>query len=118
MHKKIEYFKQKKIEYENKLSTFKEKYTESEYTKECPDMALSKGALKALEILNDSNNKKFFENKIASNSETIIAYRIYFMLLDREEFYSIPNDEVFFEKVCSYFLENSTDGKIGKEIML
>lgn len=64
--------------------------------------------------MNDANNKKFFVNKIASNSEVLSAYRIYFILLDREEFYSEKDNKVFFDKVCNYFLDNSNDGKIGK----
>ena len=64
-------------------------------------------------MINDNNNKKFFENKVATNPEVMAAYRIYFILMDREDFYNIKDDEVFFEKACNYFLENSSDGKIG-----
>jgi hypothetical protein len=68
--------------------------------------------------MNDNNNRKFFEYKIAKNPEILIAYRIYFIFLDREEFYTIENNEIFFEKVCNYFIENSIEGNIGILIIL
>lgn len=76
-------------------------------------MSLTKGTQKAIELINENNNKKLFENKKLIDPQIILPYRVFFILLDREDFNKEKNDEIFFERICEYFIENSPDGKIG-----
>jgi len=63
-------------------------------------------------MLNDPFYIKFFENKIFRDSEIIKVYKIYMILLNKEEIYLI-NDETLFFKEMSEFLLNNSQGKLG-----
>lgn len=73
---------------------------------------MTKGTQKAIELLNDPINQKFYEDRILSNSEVVMIYKIYLMLLNREEIFKIKDENVFFTKLCDFFITNS-NGKLG-----
>lgn len=83
-------------------------------TKETPEFIVSRGALKAVEMLNDATYKKTFLDKIITNEEVIFAYRLYFQLFDFQELLCIKKNQEFFNKACDYFIEKS-NGRIGKK---
>jgi len=74
---------------------------------------VTKASQKAVELLNDPLNQKFYENKIISNPDIIIIYKIYLMLLNKEEIYRIKDNIIFFNHLCDFFISNS-NGKLGK----
>ncbi len=73
---------------------------------------MTRGTQKAIELLNDPINKNFYENKMLSNSEVVMIYKIYLMLLNKEDIYKIKDENVFFSKLCDFFL-SSSNGKLG-----
>ena len=78
------------------------------------DLQLSKGALKAINLLNEEIlNRLFIEDK-PPNKEILIIYKIYFQLIKYEEiiksFNSLDNN-IFWEKCKLYFREKG--GKTG-----
>ena len=85
--------------------------------KDLDSFKLSKGSLKALEILNDENYNNIFQMEELSPplDEIILIYRIFFQLINKEEFTEILSDKKFWKEARNYFLENS-NGKIGSFI--
>ena len=85
--------------------------------KDLDSFKLSKGSLKALEILNDENYNNIFQMEELSPplDEIILIYRIFFQLNNKEEFTEIIGDKKFWKEARNYFLENS-NGKIGSFI--
>ena len=76
---------------------------------------MTKGTQKAIELLNDPMNQKFYENRILIHSEVVVIYKIYLMLLNRDDIYKIKDDNLFFSKLCDLFLSNP-NGKLGNFI--
>lgn len=75
------------------------------------DFKLSKGALKAIDLLNEEIINRLFYEKITPNSEIFIVYKIYFQLIKNQEIIKHFNEPIFWEKCKSYF--NSYKGKTG-----
>ena len=75
------------------------------------DFNLSKGALKAIDLLNEQIINRLFFEEITPNSEIFIVYKIYFQLIKNQEIIQYFNESKFWEKCKSYF--NSYKGKTG-----
>lgn len=75
------------------------------------DFNLSKGALKAIDLLNEEIINRLFFEEITPNSEIFIIYKIYFQLIKKQEIIQYFNESKFWEKCKSYF--NSYKGKTG-----
>jgi hypothetical protein len=75
------------------------------------DFNLSKGALKAIDLLNEEIINRLFFEEITPNSEIFIVYKIYFQLIKNQEIIQYFNESIFWEKCKSYF--NSYKGKTG-----
>lgn len=73
---------------------------------------ISKGTFKAVELLNESLYNKLFTNPNTPNEDILMPYRIYFQLIQHPNS-SIKDDKAFWEKACSYFM-NENAGKTGK----
>ena len=75
-------------------------------------MVLSKGALKAINLLNEEIlNRLFIEDK-PPNNEIVFVYKIYFQLIKHEEIIKNAfDDKIFWEKCKKYFREFG--GKTG-----
>jgi len=84
------------------------------------EFKLSKEILKNLKQLNEKQNINFFtENRIDKNliTEINIIYKILLLLLGEKKLVEISDDNIFWKKCCSYFLDNSDEGKIGNYII-
>ena len=84
------------------------------------EFKLSKETLKYLKQLNEKQNINFFiENKIDKNkvTEINIIYKILLLLLGEKKLVEISDDNIFWEKCCKFFLDNSDEGKIGNYII-
>lgn len=75
------------------------------------DFQLSKGALKAIDLLNEEILNRLFFEDIKPNSEIFIVYKIYFQLIKNQEIIQYFNDSIFWEKCKNYF--KSYKGKTG-----
>ena len=76
-----------------------------------PALSLSKGTIKALEILNDIKYKDIFKNKdlIPPLNEILIVYRIFFQLMKDNNLNKIKDDKIFWKKATEYILLNCKD---------
>ena len=74
------------------------------------DLILTKGAQKAIDLLNENLLNKLFTNEKIINQDILIIYRIFFQLIGHP-YKNIPKDNniLFWEK-CRYYFINETDG--------
>ena len=96
---------------ENKINSIKMKFGTQIIGDSYPALSLSKGTIKALELLNDKKYKDIFKNKdlIPPLNEIIIIYRIFFQLLKNNNLNKIKNDKIFWKKAAEYILSNCND---------
>lgn len=71
---------------------------------------MTRGAIKAVELLNESLYFKLFEGA-NSNDDIILPYRIFFQLID-SPIAAIPDKVDFWSKTCEFFAKER-DGKLG-----
>jgi len=59
-------------------------------------------------MLNKEDTIKFFEKQKIENKEKeiILIWKIFFYLIEKENFYSIENEEKFWKKMCEYIVKN------------
>ena len=95
----------------------KKKCKDEDYDSPKHAFSLSKGSLKALELLNSEAYNKIFKKEILEPplDSIILIYRILFQLIYKEELIGITNDKKFWEKTRKYILENN-EGKTGNFI--
>ena len=101
---------------ENSINELKNLYSIDELTNEnFNEFILTRGASKAIELLNDKLYFKLFKNENFPNIEIIIVYKIYFQLVNKEKNIIEENDiEIFWKKVKEYFLnKNNNNIQIG-----
>ena len=77
---------------------------------------LTRGALKAIELLNDNMYYKLFteEGQVPSD-DIILTYKIFFQLLNNTEISEIKDKNEFWHKTCS-FLVTENETKMGTVI--
>ena len=99
---------------EDQINSLKNKYKEEELIDAKHAFSLSKGSLKALDLLNSEAYNNIFKVKKLNPplDQIILIYRIFFQLIDKEELINIENDKIFWEKTRKFILENN-EGKIG-----
>jgi hypothetical protein len=108
------YFSSK--QFENSIIELKNSYSNEELNNEnFNEFLLTRGSLKAIELLNDKLYFKLFKNENFPNIEIIIVYRIYFQLVNKEKNIIEENDiEIFWKKVKEYFInKNNNNIQIG-----
>ena len=94
------------------------KYSNDELNKKYNEFQVSRGAVKAVELLNNPLYSKLFKKPVLEkNSEEICKiYRILFTLLGEYKIANIPEDDYFWIK-CTEYLNNKSNGKIGSFIL-
>ncbi len=70
------------------------------------------GALRAVDMLNGSSYRSIFFSKTISSPEVLIAYKLFFQLLDNQPIVQTEDEQVFFNKVCDYLTKKNPEGKI------
>ena len=81
------------------------------YTKD--NIQLSKGAIKAIRLLNESIlNKLFTEDENLSDDNILLIYHIYFQLINHP-LSKVKLDKMNFWKKCCYYFTHEENGKIG-----
>ena len=100
---------------DDKINEFKQKYkTSEEENKEYPEFQMTKGAIRAIELLNNEKYNQLFKKNILDPklNEIIVIYRLLFRLLNQHEICQIEDDSEFWIKVCDFFNEKGID-KLG-----
>lgn len=100
---------------DNKIEEFNIKYkSDEDPSKPYPEFQLTKGALRAIELLNNEKYNQLFKKNILDPNlkEIIVIYRILFRLLNEKTICNIEDDSEFWIKVCDYFNEKGID-KLG-----
>ena len=94
------------------------KYSNEELSKKFIEFQVSRGAIKAVELLNNQLYSKLFKKKnLEKNSDEICkVYRTLFVLFDEIKIALIPNDDIFWIK-CTEYLNDNSGGKIGTFIL-
>ena len=99
---------------EDQINNIRNKFSQEELDSPKQAFTLSKGSIKAIDLLNDDTYNKIFkiEKLEPPLDKIIIVYRIFFQLLDKKEFVDIKDDGKFWEKTRNYILNNN-NGKTG-----
>lgn len=78
------------------------------------NLTFSKGALKAIKLLNEEILNRIFLQENIPNKEIFIVYKIYFQLIKNQElikYFNDSGDTIFWKKCRNYFL--GLNGKTG-----
>ena len=94
------------------------RYSNEELNKDFVGFQVSRGAAKAVELLDNPLYSKLFKKPVLEkNAEEICkVYRTLFTLIDEYQIANIPEDEYFWIK-CTEYLNNKSGGKIGSFIL-
>ena len=98
---------------QDQINSLKLKYPSDQFELEPPKFELSRGAVKAVELLNNENgnyDKIFHETE--PNDEIIFIYRIFFQFLKGNDLNSIKDQKKFWSKASEFILTQS-NGKLG-----
>jgi len=76
---------------------------------------MTRGAIKALELLNDKMYMPLFNPEKIPIQEVSNIYRILLYYINKQEIAKIKQPNQFWQEVCKLFAENS-EGKIGSSI--
>ena len=100
---------------QDQINSLKLKYTNEVLNEEPPKFSLSKGTIKAIELLNEDNYNKIFNEKELNQplNEILFVYRIFFQLLKVNNIYQIKDDKLFWMEASEYILKNN-NGKTGE----
>ena len=101
----------------DEINNIKNKYKGEDFESTKYSFKLSKGSIKAIELLDNENYNDIFKTEELKPplDNIILIYRIYFQLINKEELTEIVSNKIFWENTRNYFLENS-GGKIGSFI--
>ena len=94
------------------------KYSNDELNKKFSEFQISRGAVKAVELLNNPLYSKLFKKPVLEKNveEICKVYRTLFTLLGEYQIANIPEDEYFWVK-CTEYLNSKSEGKIGSFIL-
>lgn len=104
-----DFIKEKIKLFENRISKINEK-TPNVQSLADEKLSLNRGATKAMELLNNENHYKIFEDKIkVPPSDNLLVFRIYFIVIGKEDRvfdqkFKLIEDHVFWEDACDYFM--------------
>ena len=104
------------LDLQNKFKAYQDKFPadcqkEFDFTSNC--FTMSRGAAKAIELLNDTIYLKLFTSDADPAEELKVVYRIYFMFIEHP-ISKIEDGKEFWKACCNYFL---TEDKTGINII-
>jgi len=84
--------------------------------KEAGKFTMTRGAIKAIELLNEQMYQNVFKQDTLPVEQVLLAYRIFmFYLKEKRDIAIIKDNNEFWKEVCDLFV-NQTEGKIGEFI--
>ena len=100
---------------DDKIKGLEEKYTQEELNEPIKNFELSRGALKAIGLLDDELYMRIFTRPVQEKvlDEIVIIYRIFSQFLGIGDLNEIKNDKKFWEKFSKYVLDNKGE-KLSK----
>ena len=104
---------------DDKIQDFKIRYkVEESIPKTYPEFQITKGALRAIELLNNDKYNQLFKKTVLDQNqkEIIVIYRLLFRLLNERDISEIEDDSEFWLRVCEYFNEKGID-RIGSYLI-
>jgi hypothetical protein len=109
--------------YLNKINNIKNNFNENELNSEIKPIEFTRGALKALSLLNEPEYQKIFDDDTIPSSDLILVYKIYFQLINKDnEIVNLiqdndnnnNNDSLIWENIFKYIkINTSEDEKLG-----
>jgi len=96
--------------YNEKIKHIKEKYSEKELTTPIPPFILTKGSVKAVDLLNTTLYNKLFNTNSIPQEDVIFPYKLYFKLIGKDNFYHLSNFD-FWNECCNFLIRE--DEKTG-----
>ena len=95
----------------DKKSELKIRFKNEQLNAEVPQFQLSRGAAKAVELLNEElYNRIYHQTELKEPlNKIILIYRIYIQLLANNTISSIQNDNEFWISFCKFLLENNNN---------
>jgi hypothetical protein len=111
----LENVKKEMEEAEAKLNAYKVKITNDLTIPShgFPQFVMSRGANRAVELLNENIYNKIFSTNCKPSDDVILVYRIFFHFINMKDIASCYNNEEFWKK-CSDYIINEGHGKTGK----
>ena len=99
---------------QDQINSLKLKYQSDQFNIDPPKFALSRGTVKAIELLNNEDYSKIFHDKelIPPLDNIIYVYKIFFQFLKDNDLKNIKDEKKFWIKASDYIL-NHSNGKIG-----
>ena len=95
----------------DKKSELKIKFKDEQLNAEIPPFQISRGAAKAVELLNEElYNRIYHQTELKEPlNKIILTYRIYTQLLANNTISSIKDDNEFWNSFCKFILENNNN---------
>lgn len=94
----------------------KQKHSEENLYKEAEKFSLTRGAIKAIELMNDNSHLNLFDPSKIPVEDILLPYRIFLLLLSKRDIALSKNTTLIWKEVCDLFVKES-EGKIGDYIM-
>ncbi len=100
-----------------RLKSLTDKYTSVDLTEKLPaPFVLTRGASKAVELLNDGLYAKIFKEDSIPIDDIIMVYRLFFYLINNPQLAEVEGSREFWSACCNHF-NNIPNGQIGKYIL-
>ena len=101
------------------IKEYEEKYSNDELNEPYIEFHLSRGAARAVQLLNNNTYSKIFRRPVLDSnlSQIYIAYKILLVFLGEINIAKISENKIFWVKCTEYLNSNSENGKIGDYIM-
>ena len=99
---------------QDQINSLKLKYSSDQFETEPPKFTLSRGTVKAIELLNNEEYGKIFKDKelLPPLDGIVFIYRIFFQFWKDNELKNIQDQKLFWIEASDYIL-NISNGKIG-----
>ena len=99
---------------QDQINSLKLKYSSDQFEIEPPKFSLSRGTVKAIELLNNGEYGKIFDDKelLPPLDGIIFIYRIFFQFWKDNDIKNIQDQKLFWIEASNFILKNS-NGKIG-----
>jgi hypothetical protein len=100
-----------------RIKTLTDKFTSVDLTERLPNpFVLTRGASKAVELLNDGLYAKIFKDDTIPIDDIIMIYRLFFYLTNNPHIAEIDGNRQFWSACCNHF-NSIANGQIGKYIL-
>ena len=101
---------------DDKIKQLYEKYTREELNEPIKNFELSRGAIKAIGLLEDELYMRLFIRPVQEKQldEIVVIYRIFCTFLGKVELTQINNDKIFWEKFSNFVLDSKGDKKLSQ----